>query len=122
MRASSIPSRRRARWTTRTFASAWLVLYALIAAVLPLADARAEHGANVVVHIEDGNGSDCPAQHDASVCHTCQVLTSSVGTVAAGAGCPVAVSRRELPAVEFATASGRVGQRGHPASRAPPRS
>lgn len=104
----------------RACASAWLVLYALVAAALPLADARADHDGTVVMHMEDGTGSDCPTPHDASLCHTCQVLTSPVETDA-GAPCPAAVLRRETPVATFEPESGRLTQRGQPAPRAPPR-
>lgn len=119
MRPSSSPPRHRLPRVTRACASAWLVVYALVAAALPLADARADHDGIVVMHVEDGTGSDCPTPHDASLCHTCQVLTSPVETDA-DAPCPAAVLRRETPVATFEPEFGRLTQRGKPAPRAPP--
>lgn len=120
MRPSSSPTRHRLSRVTRACASAWLVLYALVAAALPLADARADHETTVVLHIEDGTGADCPMHPDSSLCHTCQVLTSPIATEA-GEPCAAAVVRRETPVATFERESGRLTQRGQPAPRAPPR-
>lgn len=60
----------------RSLSGFWLVVYALITLGIPVADARAEHGAPVVAHWEDGTDSNCPARHDASTCQLFQSVAS----------------------------------------------
>lgn len=103
----------------RAVAAVWLAVYVLLVAVVPLADARAEH-APVAAHWEDAQGGDCPASHDARVCQLCQVVTSA-GLVSMDAPAlgTAPVVRRAL-ASAGADQARRAPARAGPASRAPP--
>jgi hypothetical protein len=104
----------------RAMAGLWLMVYALVAVAVPVADATASH-APVVAHWEDATDSSCPPRHDASVCQVCQAN--------AAAGSLPAASPAPLAPVALATAAGvvpdRAGdvpepERGTPPSRGPP--
>lgn len=104
----------------RMVASLWLVVYALVAVAVPVADAAGSH-APVTAHWEDANDSSCPPRHDASTCQLCQAGNSAV---------PLPPVAPALRAIELDVAPRLTGRgvdevpspvRGTPPSRAPPR-
>ncbi len=81
----------------RAMLALWLGLYAAVVAVVPLADARAGHGA-AVAHWEDASDTSCPPQHDTSACQLCQLIGGGAGAPGARTALFVTLGRELRPA------------------------
>lgn len=103
----------------KALAALWLVVYALVAVAVPVAEATASH-APVEAHWEDANDSSCPPRHDASTCQLCQAGGASGLLPGRGFRLPGAEppARAEHPAPLRVDAP--APPRGTPPSRAPP--
>lgn len=104
----------------RVVSGLWLVLYAVVAVALPVADAAATH-APVAAHWEDASDTSCPPQHDASACQVCQSASAFGRVPANGPALPAAEPVEQFVALDDITTAARAPSRGEPASRAPPR-
>lgn len=107
------------RGALRLVARVWLVVYALLALGVPLADASAEHAAPVVAHWEDAESGTCPAPHG-ETCEVCQQLSGSRGMRASAtvSWAPCGDADGVMP-VRDAARPARAGF-DRPSSRAPP--
>ncbi len=56
----------------RLVAGIWLLVYVGLVGATPVADAFVDHGAEVVLHVEDADGGHCPASHGDELCQICQ--------------------------------------------------
>ena len=59
---------------SRALVGLWSLLYLLLAAGVPVVDGFADHDAEVVAHIEDADGGDCPASHGTEGCELCHLV------------------------------------------------
>lgn len=104
----------------RVVASLWLVLHVFVVAALPVADGFKDHGAPVVMHVEDADGGHCPASHGES-CDLCQLAHGMRALVVRSADITAPLIERRAPspnAAQLAPAALEFLD-GH-SSRAPP--
>lgn len=105
----------------RLVSGLWMLLYAVTVAAAPVADGLVDHHEQVVVHIEDANGGDCPSSHGPEACDICQ-LAHGLRAVLVPATLTIprlsdAVSR---PVADVATLSASLHFLDGRSSRAPP--
>jgi hypothetical protein len=113
------PGALRSAGMRRLVAAVWLVLYALVAVAIPIADAAATH-APVVAHWEDGSDSTCPPRHDPSACQLCQVQCAPGAPPAEPASVPLAEPRAQQGIPDRAARAVAAPPVRIPPSRAPP--
>lgn len=103
----------------RMVGALWLVLYALVAVAVPVADAAASH-APVTAHWEDGSDTSCPPRHDASACQLCQAGGSVIPLPPEAPSLRIAESDAAPLVTTGRADASQPPDRGTPPSRAPP--
>lgn len=104
----------------RLLVGLWLVLHVFTVAAAPVADGFVDHGEEVVVHIEDVDGGQCPPAHS-EACDLCQ-FSHGLRAIAGGPadlGLPMVERRSPTPAAAVALPADFAFLDGH-SSRAPP--
>ncbi len=80
----------------RAFGRGLVVVQAMVAFALPVADAASVH-APVVAHWEDASDTACPPQHDQSTCATCQLVRLPGNVPAQAPHVPLAGGAASVP-------------------------
>lgn len=119
--AAPLPRSRPARGPlARLLVGLWLALHVFTVAAAPVLDGLADHGKDVVLHIEDVDGGHCPPDHS-DVCDLCQFSHGlrAIASGPAGLGLPAVERRSPTPAAALVLPAAVAFLDGH-SSRAPP--
>jgi len=111
---------RRAR-LARVAGRVWMMLYLVLTAAMPLADAGVDHRTEVAAHWEDAEGPECPTPHGADTCEICQLLTGSRGLPSRAAPALAVIDGAKQPTPSTADAAPGRWVLDSQSSRAPPR-